>query len=220
MPHFPVEDQKLRASGLTRRRGGNCANTLEVLSQLVFQQSGSDTEGSESPSGNTQIHLLSVLPSKQSDAVKFVRDSLKNVKMNNSCIFRPTFAEAASSFIIQNEWNNSRTIVSYNELPEMTTKEFIAKAFLLTQVEDALEGWYHFEGRIPEVTRQSVDYLRSAKEQRGFKISVECEKPERQYMGVVAQSADCVFYSKLWAEVSRLSRCSMLCLLASVSRVW
>lgn len=38
-------------------------------------------------------------------------------------------------------------------------------------------------------------------EQRSFKISVECEKPERKQMAEVAQLADVVFYSKLWAEV-------------------
>src|SRR5262245_37157850 len=88
----------------------------------------------------------------------------------------------------------------------MTLQEFTARAFQLTHIEEARHGWYHFEGRIPEVTQGSVEYLRSNQMQRGFKISVELEKPEREYMTLVTQHADAVFYSKLWAEVSALNQ--------------
>lgn len=205
MPKYPIEDQKLRATAHTRRRGGNCANTLEVLSQLAFQDVGSPQVSSQASSSETQIHLLTVLPNKGSAAVQFVRDSLEHVLVDASCIFRPDSSEAASSYIIQNAQNNSRTIVSHNPLQEMTTDEFVVKASQLVQTDKKAEGIYHFEGRIPDVTGQCLEYLRSAREQRNFKISVECEKPERDYMFNVSTKADIVFYSKLWAQVSSSS---------------
>ena len=56
------------------------------------------------------------------------------------------------------------------------------------------------KGRIPDVTLACVRYLRSRRKQRDITISVELEKPERFGMKDVAQKADLIFYSKLWAE--------------------
>jgi ketohexokinase len=55
------------------------------------------------------------------------------------------------------------------------------------------------KGRIPNITLACVKYLRTY-EHRDIVISVELEKPERVGMKDVAQEADLVFYSKLWAE--------------------
>ncbi|KAF2679422.1 Ribokinase-like protein [Lentithecium fluviatile CBS 122367] len=195
---FPVEDEKLRATSQRRRRGGNCANTLEVLAQLVFHNVSDDSDSSEAPTADPQLHLLAILPNKESQDVTFIRNSLKNVKLTNSCIFRTDFNDAAASYIIQNIINSSRTIVSHNPLPEMTQDEFFAAATEAYRVEGATEGWYHFEGRVPQVVLHCVEYLRSS--QPGFKVSVECEKPERTEMALVAYHADVVFYSKQWAE--------------------
>lgn len=60
------------------------------------------------------------------------------------------------------------------------------------------KAWFHFEGRIPEVTHSCVKFLR--RDFPHFRVSVECEKPERTEMAEVAKLADVVFYSKLWAE--------------------
>ncbi|KAF2642962.1 ketohexokinase-like protein [Massarina eburnea CBS 473.64] len=194
VPKYPIEDQKLRATGHARRRGGNCANTLEVLSQLINPQDNDATR-----KGN--LHLLAVLPNEKSAATNFIRDSICKVTIE-SCIFRPEHNEAASSYILQNTQNHSRTIISHNPLPEMTVSEFTEKAAQVAQREDGGETWYHFEGRVPETTLQCVEYLRSAPEQRGVKISVECEKPEREGMSEVAKLADVVFYSRLWADAN------------------
>lgn len=64
-------------------------------------------------------------------------------------------------------------------------------------------AWFHFEGRIPDVTLLCVEFLR--KEFPQFKVSVECEKPERTGMADVAKLADVVFYSKIWAEKNGFS---------------
>ncbi|KAK4946070.1 hypothetical protein LTR10_014872 [Elasticomyces elasticus] len=58
-------------------------------------------------------------------------------------------------------------------------------------------GWYHFEGRIPDVTLQCIRYLRRAYPSVG--ISVEVEKPGRAGLEELAAEADVVFYSKSWA---------------------
>lgn len=125
------------------------------------------------------------------------------MNLQRGCIFRESFDNAASSYIIQAAEHNSRTIVSHNPVPEMTTKEFIESASAIRKENQTGICWYHFEGRIPTVTAESVNWLREKLPME--KISVECEKPDRVYMGRVSEHADVVFFSKLWAEVS-LSR--------------
>jgi ketohexokinase len=201
VPKYPIEDQKLRATDHARRRGGNCANTLEVLSQLVFLLDKHDAEvPTQLLSQESRLHLLTVLPNEESAATKFIRGSLNGVDVS-SCIFRSESTEAAASYILQNAQNYSRTIISHNSLPEMTTQEFMDKAAELSQPDYGQGGWYHFEGRVPEITVQCVEYMRSALKQRGWKISVECEKPERGGLVEAAKIADVVFYSRLWADV-------------------
>ncbi|KAF1952719.1 ketohexokinase-like protein [Byssothecium circinans] len=192
VPKFPIEDEKLRATDHARRRGGNGANTLEVLSQLI-------NRADQDPGRRSHLHLLTVLPNENSAATKFVRDSLPDVKIF-SCIFRAGHSEAAASYILQNAQNHSRTIISHNPLPEMTPQEFIDKASVLAHQSDARGSWWHFEGRVPDITLQCLEHLRSAPEQIDAKISVECEKPEREGMAEVARLADLVFYSRLWAN--------------------
>ena len=187
VPHFPIEDEKLRAKKITRRRGGNTANTLEVLTQLL----GHDARP-------INLHLLCVLPDKSSTATQFIRDSLPLVDIDEPSLFRQGHQDAASSYIIQNQESLSRTIVSINELPEMTDMEFVNKV----KEHAATWGmsWFHFEGRIPHVTVPCIQFLQSSF--LDIKISVECEKPERAGMAEAAGAADVVFYSKLWAERS------------------
>ncbi|KAJ4358596.1 uncharacterized protein N0V89_003180 [Didymosphaeria variabile] len=193
VPHFPIEDEKLRAKKLIKRRGGNPANTLEVLQQLNSHAGGQNAEFNK-------LHLCSVLPAKESAAKHFIQQSLPGVDIDGSAVFREGEKEAASSYIIQNEQTLSRTIVSINQLSEMTAEEFGEKVLQMARNQAGLkweEPWFHFEGRIPEFTAQCMRFLR--KEFPECRISVECENPERTGMGEVARMADVVFYSKLWA---------------------
>jgi len=195
VPHFPHEDQKLRATKRIRRRGGNCGNTLEVLGQLVDHLQ----DGTSHPS----LHLVSVLPSSTSADTKFIKESFgtDNVPLDPGCIYRHEHSEAASSFIIRSAENGSRTIVNINELPEMTELDFCDKAVKLSQ---GSGGWYHFEGRIPEITFKCVEWLRTASiealKDNSIKISIELEKPDRREgLDKIVPYADVLFYSKLWA---------------------
>jgi ketohexokinase len=135
VPHFPEEDSKLRATTLTKRRGGNCPNTLEVLQQLL----------SIDPHFNDCLLFLGTLPARDSQATKTITDSLKGIDFSH-CIYREECQEAASSYIIKSEAEDSRTIVNYNELPEMTVSEFIGAANAVGRGEGGGTGvWWHFE---------------------------------------------------------------------------
>lgn len=137
VPFFPSEDSKLRATNLTTRRGGNCPNALEVFQQLLpSQQRGADVKP----------YLVSCLPGEDSPATRRIIDSFGRdspVDLGH-CIYRPAHAEAASSYIIRSEQSGSRTLVNYNDLPEMTAAEFepVARSFRADQ-----ETWWHFEVR-------------------------------------------------------------------------
>lgn len=188
-PHYPSEDEKLRASTLSRRRGGNCANSLEVLQQLLEH---SDIKNLKTASPN--INLVAVLPARSSVATHQIREGLEpHVSLEHS-IFRELFNEPASSYIIKASDSGSRTIVNYNELPEMTVEEFQVIA-------DSLgpgANWFHFEGRIPDVILDCIKYLRTRFP--SVRISVEVEKPRWPGLQELAAEADVVFYSKSWAQ--------------------
>lgn len=189
VPFFPAEDTKLRALTHSRRRGGNTANTLQVLAQL-HAHSPDATSPTE-----PRLHLISVLPHPTSLATHFITSSLNGVELDKSSVFRPTSQEAASSYIIQSAATRSRTIVSVNELLEPSIDEIIARISALDAVG---VGWVHFEGRNPRTILACVAYLHNTAPHVG--ISVECEKPEREGMGDVALMADVVFYSRLWVQ--------------------
>ncbi|KAJ5607834.1 hypothetical protein N7537_004453 [Penicillium hordei] len=186
-PHYPGEDEKLRASRISRRRGGNCPNTLEVLGQLL-QYRPSSAESS--------LNLITILPSKTSLASREIQSSLGDMVRLDSCIYRERFSEPASSYIIMSQATGSRTIVNYNELPEMTCIEFATAIEPLRTVTD--RPWFHFEGRAPDVTLKCIHYIREHFPEA--EISVEVEKPGRSGLQELADAADVVIYSKGWAQ--------------------
>ncbi|TQV99251.1 hypothetical protein V2A60_004734 [Cordyceps javanica] len=204
VPYYPEEDTKLRASNLETRRGGNCANSLEVLQQLLMH---CDDEGARArddllrpnKTTNIRLHLLTCLPRRDSPAAKKVIESFGNATPVSfeHCIYREEATEAASSYIIRSKETGSRTLVNFNSLKEMTAAEFeaIARCF-----EPEGKSWWHFEGRIPQTTLECIRLVRRTLP--GATISVEVEKPGRQGLRELAAEADVVFYSKLWAEDS------------------
>ena len=224
VPYFPPEDSKLRATSLIRRRGGNCPNTLEVLSQLLHLDVRSDVE----------LSLVATLPAGASRDIEFIKKSFyhssatqdgkhegeQNPKLSpprvnlDHCLYREDFSEPVSSYVISSTATTSRTIINHNALPEMTYDEFIGiSEALLGSLDSSSLGsevaadgrlWFHFEGRIPETTLQCIRHLRSYSTSNGrsakFTISVELEKPGREGLQELALEADVVFYSKSWAE--------------------
>ncbi|SPJ79849.1 uncharacterized protein FTOL_08240 [Fusarium torulosum] len=185
VPFFPSEDSKLRATSLNTRRGGNCPNSLQVLEQLVGDRDA------------LQLHLVSPLPGASSSATRRVVSSFgPQSKIDFSrCLYREGSTEAASSYIIRSQETGSRTVVNYNDLPEMTEDEFgnIARSF-----EAGEETWWHFEGRIPDTVQSCIRLLRNVLPNAN--ISVEIEKPGREGLSELASEVDVVFYSRSWAE--------------------
>lgn len=98
-------------------------------------------------------------------------------------LYRETHTEAASSYIIRSEQTGSRTLVNYNDLPEMTIGEFQA---VVRKFSPDDETWWHFEGRIPHTTLECVRTLRD--KLPNAQISVEVEKSRSQGGTVFARS--------------------------------
>lgn len=84
---------------------------------------------------------MAVLPAKSSVASQQVQAEFEPRVQLGHCIYREQFNEPASSYIIKSQAAGSRTIVNYNELPEMTVEEF-------RKIADGLGSqatWFHFE---------------------------------------------------------------------------
>lgn len=124
----------MRASSISHRRGGNCPNTLEVLQQLIAHCKTTSM---------VSLNLVAVLPAKASVASKQILAGFGPGVQLTNCIYREQFKEPASSYIIKSQASGSRTIVNYNELPEMTVEEFTAIADKI----GANATWFHFEVR-------------------------------------------------------------------------
>ena len=129
--HYPAEDEKLRASSIIRRRGGNCPNTLEVFQQLL--NSARFTSFS--------LALCSLLPSERSSAYSEIKASFDAATDLSLCLCRDNSHEAASSYIIRSNTAGTRTIVNYNGLQEMTSQEF---GSLISEAREKI-SWCHFE---------------------------------------------------------------------------
>lgn len=128
--HYPAEDEKLRASNISHRQGGNCANTLQVLQQLTATSRQ-----------RLLLNLVAVLPAKSSVASQQLMTALEpHVQLCHS-IYRENFQEPASCYIIKSQSTGSRTIVNYNELPDMTVEDFIR----ITDEMGPRATWFHFE---------------------------------------------------------------------------
>lgn len=210
VPHFPPEDSKLRATKVTKRRGGNIGNTFEVLNQLRAEVSRP----------KHTLYLLASLPEAESDATSFIERSfvlavdghLEDSWVNTRyCLFNNRVKEPISSYIVSSQETGTRTIINHNDIQEMSLHNFeSAMNDIRKQVGVRMRYWCHFEGRIPHVTSACIKQLRSGmmtmenvpKEpiRTGDTVSVEIEKPGREGLQDLAYLANVVFYSKSWAE--------------------
>ena len=145
VPQFVVEDDKIRASSVMRRRGGNCPNTIDVLQQLC--SIGDKTELA------IGLNLVVVLPNRASSAVQEIHRSFGPGVDTTKCIYRDEYVEPSSSYIIKNLASDSRTIISYNTMPDMNLDEF-------TQIADSFGRgavWYHFEVSLAFLVPTSIE---------------------------------------------------------------
>lgn len=101
-----------------------------------------------------RMYLASNLPAEESAATRRVKASFgqrSSVDFRH-CLFREGHAEAASCYVLRSEQTGSRTLVSHNDLPDMTVAEFerIARSFNTDQ-----ETWWHFEVEAPAILSPS-----------------------------------------------------------------
>ncbi|RNJ52403.1 hypothetical protein D7B24_003722, partial [Verticillium nonalfalfae] len=210
VPRYPQEDEKLRATELQVRRGGNCPNSLQVLQQFLAAEGALASP----PASETQLHLVSPLPQRDSPATEqilasFGRGPSPPVDFDH-CLFRAGHMTPASCYVLRSAATGSRTIVNSNTLPDMTVREFAAIVGAMTGRAAGERGhastgrnagrwWWHFEGREPATTLACMRVLRQELGE-SVQISVEVEKPGREGLRALAAEADVAFFSKSWAE--------------------
>ncbi|KAI8636028.1 Ribokinase-like protein [Parasitella parasitica] len=181
---FPDQDTKIRAKDVQQRTGGNTCNTAKVLAQF----------------GDINVCYMSAAGSRESSSHIFESLQEQHIETNGTIIYRKD-KMLPFSVIIHNEESGSRTIVSSNDLPDLTCEEFVQ---VFTKINKHNQWWVHFEGRNIDETVKQIDWLdRKASEERwrnDLTISVEVEKPERENIDLLIERGDVVFFSKLYAQ--------------------
>ncbi|KAG2201691.1 hypothetical protein INT46_007143 [Mucor plumbeus] len=179
---FPEEDTKMRANNAEQRTGGNTCNTAKVLAQY----------------NDINVCYMSAAGSRETSS--HIIETLQNIETNETILYRKD-KMLPSSIIIHNEESGSRTIISNNDLTDLTCEEFVQ---VFTKINKNNQWWIHFEGRNIDQTIEQIDWLNTkALEERwrhNLIISVEIEKPERENIDLLIERGDVVFFSKIYAQ--------------------
>ncbi|MGD2055257.1 MAG: PfkB family carbohydrate kinase [Gammaproteobacteria bacterium] len=146
---YPCENDEVRCNERIVRRGGNAANTLEVLGQLghVCSWAGvlADTADGHFLRGKLEVCGIDTATCRMADS-----------------------GGAPVSTIILNESTGSRTIVHHRDLPEFTCTDFMS-----IELQDF--DWLHFEGRNIDELRHMLQWCRENRP--SIPCSLEVEKP-------------------------------------------
>ncbi|TPX45149.1 hypothetical protein SeLEV6574_g04051 [Synchytrium endobioticum] len=200
---YPFEDEKLRANHVTKRRGGNGGNTLCVLDQFRRVKANNDQEV------EVALEFVGTFAGERETAEKtspVVMDLLKRkgISLSHS-IFRGLQYETPTAWIIATP--ESRTIVNYNELPDLTSSEFIERLGPVLDSPSAIGGykvWFHFEGRNPAECETMIKWLHKYRSEHislSIYVSVEFEKPNQPELeDRLLPLADVAFFSRIYAE--------------------
>jgi ketohexokinase len=167
---YPPEDAEVRALGQQRRRGGNCTNTLAVLSQLGHRCSWGGVLAEE-PDG-----LL-------------IHKDLENHHIELDASRTVAHGKVPTSHIVLNRRNGSRTIVHFRDLPEFAYEDF-------ARIELRDYQWLHFEGRNVAETRRMLASARDTVP--AVPRCVEFEKP-RPDIEQLFEYADVLLFSRHFA---------------------
>ena len=146
---YPAEDDEVRALSQRTLRGGNCANTLAVLSELGHACQWIGTLADDNGAALIRQDLTA-----------------RGIDLQYAKII-PGGA-TPTSYINLSQATGSRTIVHHRDLPELTAADFAG-------VDLSAVDWVHFEGRNPSETAQMI--ARVAAERPDLPVSVEIEKP-------------------------------------------
>ncbi|KAG0213002.1 hypothetical protein BGX28_005243 [Mortierella sp. GBA30] len=196
---FPSEGTKQRAERVEQRRGGNAANTAEVVGQ----------------DPRAKVWYMSSMPSPVASKVLLKALEENNVK-TEACIFHSSQLSPPQAYIISSSNTQTRTIISHSTLPDLTLEEFVKRFDMacMKALSDIVQmscpfRWIHFEGRGAEVHKM-IDHVESVYIRQGWRqkltISVEFEKGDRPGIKTLLQQADVCFFSKLYAETLGFDR--------------
>jgi ketohexokinase len=148
---YPEEDSEVRASSQRIVRGGNCANTLAVLSALGHRCSWAGTIADDAGAALIRRDLR---------AHQIALDHARTIAGGAT----PT------SYITLSRATGSRTIVHHRKLPELEAAD-------VTGVDFGAFDWCHFEGRNPDETAAMIARLAEAPNGVGVSIEIEKQRP-------------------------------------------
>jgi ketohexokinase len=172
---YPGEDEKISASGIERRRGGNSGNSLEIISQLIKNQ---------------KIYFLGAFGETVSNCL--AQDLITRGVSLEFSVFRPQ-VENSTSYILST--STTRAIINYNPVQDMSWQEF-SKCLSSLHPE---QNWFHFEGRNIAETRCMMAYLKE-NASSSIRVSVELEKGDRENIESLIPLADVLFFSSSFAK--------------------
>lgn len=146
---YPAEDDEVRALSQRILRGGNCANTLTVLSELGHRCHWAGTLADDS-------------------GASLIRQDLAARGIDLSAAKVIPGGATPTSYITLSRATGSRTIVHHRDLPELDAAH-------LAPIDLKDFDWVHLEGRNPGETAKII--TRIAAERPELPISLEIEKP-------------------------------------------
>jgi len=170
-PHFPHEDEELRAESQRYEVGGNVCNSLYVLQQL-----GHDTT------------IMATLAADT--AAKQLLQGLKAKQISTDHIQRFIKGQTPISYVLQSRQTGSRTITHFRDLEELSF-DYFAKA----EIEQY--DWLHFEGRNIENLSGMLKIARTFLTHQP--ISLEVEKA-REGIEALFPLANVLFFSHHYAR--------------------
>ncbi|CAJ1439256.1 unnamed protein product, partial [Effrenium voratum] len=174
VPSYPKEDSAQRATGYSKKLGGNSANSCTVLAQLL---------------GRGRVSTLSIIPDRGNPDAAFAVSTLEGYGVDTSQLQEIPGAGLPTSFVLLSEDSGARTIISHRSgLKEMDPSH-------LAQVLRANDFcWCHLECRQLGV----ADMAQLSRELRPKAVlSVEIEKPSMDLQAVLPMLSRCdvVFFS-------------------------
>ncbi|CAG8624562.1 27012_t:CDS:2 [Dentiscutata erythropus] len=179
---------------IEKRVGGSAGNTLAVLSQFPM----------------TKTWLMAPMASKEASKFLIQDFESRNIK-TTICAFRSNVQHPQVTYFIHTEDENSRTVVNYNSIKELTFEEFKRKFEFACTVEIASlnssmpYNWVHLEGHNREA-KKMIDYIDSRIWRNKAIISVRLERPYKKGLETLIQKADVIFFSHIFAESKGYNR--------------
>lgn len=147
VPHYPAEDEELRAASLRVAVGGNAANTARVLRELGFE-----------------VSLAAVLADHPAGAP--LEESLRRAGVDLAPCRRVTGMPPISAILLSRQGGH-RTIVHHRDTPEYGLDDFV-------RIDLSGLGWAHFEARPGPETAGMVRQAHLSRPE--LPISIELEK--------------------------------------------